>query len=331
MAALSAYMTRAPARVVDEPPVETGLRLVPGAPKLVLLAVVVLVGVSVEADVLPGPAASLVGAGMLLIAIGLACRSAVAARRSGIESGPATWDAAALQQDNARLEAELRAMTCELRRSRVRVAIAAADERCRLERELHDRAQNRLVALQIRLGLARERAEESAPAVATLLAELGDQAEAVGEELRRIACGVYPPRLATHGLADALTAEARFCGVAVRVVAGRLGFSAPGVELAVYQCCLEAIQNAAKHAGRDVRVTVRLGRDGDDLTFSVQDDGRGFAPAATEGSGLAGMRDRIALLGGRLEVSSSAGRGTTVAAVVPWPAKTTNTTRSAPV
>ena len=232
---------------------------------------------------------------------------------------PAAADAARLALENARLEAELQATTNELRRSRARIAIAAAAERHRLERELHDRAQNRLVALQIRLGLAQELVEDSAPEVAALLAELGDQAEAVGEELCRIARGIYPPMLATRGLAEALVAEARFSGVAVRVLASPVGFSTPGVELAVYLCCLEAIQNAAKHAGRDVRVTVRLGREQDELAFSVEDDGRGFDPASADGSGLAGMRDRIASMGGRLEVSSIPGHGTTVAGAVPWP------------
>jgi signal transduction histidine kinase len=203
-------------------------------------------------------------------------------------------------------------------RTRERIAMTAAAERHRFERELHDRAQNRLVALQIRLGLVQERAEESAPDVARLLAELGSQAEAVGEELRDIAHGIYPPLLATHGLAEALIAEARLSGVAVRIVAGPIGSSTRPAELAVYLCCMEALQNAAKHAGRDVQVTVRLGRDEDELTFSVEDDGCGFEPATAEGSGLTGMRDRITALGGRLEVSSIRGRGTTVAGVVPW-------------
>jgi signal transduction histidine kinase len=229
-----------------------------------------------------------------------------------------------LALENARLEAELEATTDELKRTRARIAMTAAAERHRFERELHDRAQNRLVALQIRLGLVRERAEESAPDVARLLAELGNQAEAVGEELRDIAHGIYPPLLATHGLADALIAEARLSGVAVRIVAGPIGSSTRPAELAVYLCCMEAIQNAAKHAGRDVQVTVRLSRDEDELAFSVEDDGRGFEPTIAEGSGLTGMRDRIAALGGRLEISSFPGRGTAVLGAVPWCPRTTN-------
>jgi signal transduction histidine kinase len=166
--------------------------------------------------------------------------------------------------------------------------------------------------------MARERAYGSAPELATLLAELGDQAEAVSEELRRVAHGIAPPLLAPHGLAEALVAEARFCGVPVQVLAERVGSSSADVQSAVYLCCLEAIQNAAKHAGRAVQVTLRLWREGDALAFSVEDDGRGFEPSGAAGSGLAGMRDRIASQGGRLEVSSTLGQGTTVTGAVPW-------------
>jgi signal transduction histidine kinase len=246
----------------------------------------------------------------------------------GIAVGRTSRDAAALALENARLEAELRATTDELRRSRVRIVTAAAAERRRLERELHDGAQNRLVALQIRLGIAQEQAE--APDVANLLSELGDQAEAVGEELRRIARGIYPPLLATYGLAEALTAEARLSGVAVEILASRVGASTPEVELAVYLCCLEAMQNAAKHAGRDASVTVRLSCDEDELTFSVEDDGCGFEPASAQGSGLAGMGDRIVPLGGRLEVTSTLGYGTRVVGAVPWLPRTENTALGAP-
>jgi signal transduction histidine kinase len=327
---VSTYTTHAATEVAGGPLVETGRRVVPGAPKLaVFAAVVVLVVVSMEAS-FPSHAAWLVGLGVLSIAVGLARLTPGTARRAGIETERATRDAAGLALENARLEAELQVTSDELRRSRARIAIAAAAERHRLERELHDRAQNRLVALRIRLGLAQEQAEESTPDLARLLAELGDQADAVGEELRRIASGIYPASLDMHGLAQALMAEARFSSVAVRILDGQVGFSTPGVELAVYLCCLEAIQNAAKHAGRDVRVTVRLCRGGDELTFSIEDDGCGFDPAAAEGSGLPGMRDRIASFDGRLEISSTCGHGTTVAGAVPWPPRTTYDAPSAP-
>jgi signal transduction histidine kinase len=151
-----------------------------------------------------------------------------------------------------------------------------------------------------------------------VLAALGEQAEAAGAELRRIAHGVSPTLLATGRLVDALTAAA---AGSVRILAGRVGFSAPEVELAVYVCCLEAIQNAAKHAGRGVEVTVRLRREGDELAFGIGDDGRGFDPTAGDGSGLTGMRDRIGAVAGWVEVVSAPGRGTTVAGAVQWPAR----------
>ena len=94
------------------------------------------------------------------------------------------------------------------------------------------------------------------------------------------------------------------------------------VERAVYLCCLESIQNAAKHAGSGATVTVRLSREADELRFSVEDDGCGFDPQiATPGAGLAGLRDRVETVGGRVEVDTEPGRGTTVAGAVPWPAR----------
>jgi signal transduction histidine kinase len=208
----------------------------------------------------------------------------------------------------------------ELAESRARLAAAAAEERRRLEGELHDRAQNRLVGLQIRLSLARERTERTAPEVAATLSGLVAEAEAVGEELRRIAHGISPPLLATRGLVDALRGECAHSGIAVQIAAGDIGLSAPDVETAVYLCCLESIQNAAKHAGRGASVAVRLRRDGNELAFSVHDTGRGFDPRVTaRGAGLTGIQDRVDTVGGRVEILAAPGRGTTVAGVVPWP------------
>jgi signal transduction histidine kinase len=231
-------------------------------------------------------------------------------------------DGTSLTLENDRLRAELRASTQELRRSRARIAAAAAAERRRLERELHDRAQNRLVGLQIRLALVQEKVEQSTPEVAAMLAALGDQTAAVMDELRRIAQGIYPPVLATYGLVQALTSDVQGSGVALRVLAEQVPLSAPEVELAAYLCCLEAIQNAAKHAGRDVRVTVRLRCDAGELMFSVEDGGCGFdATEAANGTGLIGMRDRIAAVGGSVAVTSAPGHGTIVSGAVPWPAR----------
>jgi signal transduction histidine kinase len=211
----------------------------------------------------------------------------------------------------------------ELAESRARIAAAGAEERRRLEGELHDRAQNRLVGLQIRLSLAHDRTQQTAPEVAATLSGLTKEAEAVGEELRRIAHGISPPLLATRGLVDALRGECAHSGIAVRIAADDIGLSAPDVETALYMCCLESIQNAAKHAGRGASVAVRLRRDGDELAFSVHDTGRGFDPrVTTRGAGLTGLKDRIETIGGRVEIVAAPGRGTTVAGVVPWPPRT---------
>jgi signal transduction histidine kinase len=208
----------------------------------------------------------------------------------------------------------------ELAESRARIAAAGAEERRRLEGELHDRAQNRLVGLQIRLSLAHDRTEQTAPEVAATFSGLIAEAEAVGEELRRIAHGISPQLLATRGVVDALRSECVHSGIAVQIEAEDVGLSVPDVETAVYLCCLESIQNAAKHAGRGASVAVRLQREGEELAFSVHDTGRGFDPRVTaRGAGLTGLKDRIDTVGGRVEIVAAPGRGTTVAGVVPWP------------
>jgi signal transduction histidine kinase len=211
----------------------------------------------------------------------------------------------------------------ELAESRARTAAAAAQERRRLERELHDSAQNRLVGLLVRLSLVQERTEQTAPEVAATLGRLIQEAEALGDELRRIAHGSAPPLLATRGLVDALRAEGALSGIAVHIAAGDIGLSAPDVENAVYLCCLESIQNAAKHAGPDASVTVRLHREANELVFRVHDTGLGFDPRDTvPGAGLTGVRERIDTVGGRVKIVAAPGRGATVAGVVPWPPRT---------
>jgi signal transduction histidine kinase len=220
----------------------------------------------------------------------------------------------------AAIVSERRRGALDLVESRARIAAAAAEERRRLERELHDSAQNRLVGLQIRLGLAKERTEQSAPELATILTRLVKEAEGLGEELRRIAHGISPPLLATRGLVDALRNECLNSGIAVQIAARDIGLSEPDVDTAVYLCCLESIQNAVKHAGSDAAVAVRLRRAGNDLAFSVHDTGGGFDTRATAwGAGLTGVQDRIETVGGRVKITAAPGSGTTVAGVVPWP------------
>ena len=220
----------------------------------------------------------------------------------------------------AAIVSEHRRAAVELAESRSRIAAAGAEERHRLERELHDSAQNRLIALQMHLGVARERSAQSSPELAATFDRLLDDAVAVGDELRRIGQGISPPVLATLGLAAALTAEATHSAISVHVVAEDVGFSEPEVELAVYLGCLELLQNAAKHGGPGTTVTVRLGLHAGELTFSVHDDGRGFDERGSPwGPGLAGIHDRVLSVGGRIEIVSKPGVGTTATGAVPWP------------
>jgi signal transduction histidine kinase len=221
---------------------------------------------------------------------------------------------------------ERRRAAQELSESRARIAAARERERRQLEGELHDSAQNRIFALRVRLRLAQERSGKTAPELAAALGELVDEAEAVGDDLRRIAHGLSPPMLSTHGLAAALRVEGAHSAIPVNVVAGEIGLSSPHIERAVYLGCLESIQNAAKHAGADATVTVRLRRDEDELLFSVEDTGCGFDPrTTTPGAGLASVHDRVDTVGGRVEVLSAPGRGTTVSGAVPWPSRSAST------
>jgi signal transduction histidine kinase len=204
----------------------------------------------------------------------------------------------------------------ELQESRRRI-VTAQDERARkLERDIHDGAQQQLVALSVKLGLAEQLASRDADKTTALLAELkSDTADAL-ENVRDLARGIYPPVLADHGLAAALEAQARKSPIPVRLSANGSGRYAPEIEAAIYFCCLEALQNIAKYAEAD-DATIRLGRSNGDLTFEVTDDGRGFDPATVEGSGLTNMRDRVEAVGGVLDVSSTPGSGTTIRGRIP--------------
>ncbi|HXE44050.1 MAG TPA: ATP-binding protein [Conexibacter sp.] len=191
-----------------------------------------------------------------------------------------------------------------------------------IERDLHDGAQNVLVAMRLKLGLAADCAAElGARELEQLLIELGEEAQAALEGVRSIARGAGPPLLALRGLADALRAEGARAAVAVEV-AGEVPRSTPEAEAAVFYSCLEVLQNAAKHAGRGVHVTIALACPRDELRFAVEDDGRGF-DATVEGGGgggLAHVRERVAAAGGEVVVASRPGRGTAVRGWAPWPA-----------
>jgi signal transduction histidine kinase len=220
---------------------------------------------------------------------------------------------------NERLAAQVEASLHELRRSRERIVAAADEERRRIERNLHDGAQQRLVALRIKLELAEELARSQGLPDADQLHQLGEDVGEALDEVRSLARGVYPALLVGGGLDDALRAAARRSPVPATVAMTDVGRQPPQIEAAVYFCCLEAMQNAAKHA--NAKALAIVVSDGDALRFSVSDDGCGFdAGELTSGRGLVNMRDRVAAAGGTLVVTSAAGRGTSVAGTIPHPA-----------
>jgi signal transduction histidine kinase len=213
---------------------------------------------------------------------------------------------------------ELRAQAEELQASRARVVAAGNAERRRIERDLHDGAQQYLVGLAVQLRLARELADSSPGKVGSRLDELSEAVHEAQQALRELAHGIYPPLLQDRGLEAALTAAAGRTSIPARVQAGGTGRYEPDIEATVYFCCLEAIQNASKHAGESAQVTIRVWEEEGGLLFEVRDDGAGFeAPAGSGGTGLANMRDRVGAIGGSLRVESELGRGTTVAGAIP--------------
>jgi signal transduction histidine kinase len=229
---------------------------------------------------------------------------------------------AAVVLDNRRLADEASTAALEISRSRARMVAGADRERRRIERDLHDGAQQRLVALRIELELAEELVRRDPERGADRLHELEGGVDEALEEVRSLAHGVYPPILADQGLAEALRAASRQSPIRVDVDADAVGRYPPEVESAVYFCVLEALQNVLKHAEGARRVMVRLdGRAGEELRFSVRDDGAGAGGELVAGAGMTNMRDRIASAGGELEVSSVPRVGTTVRGHVRSPAR----------
>jgi signal transduction histidine kinase len=205
----------------------------------------------------------------------------------------------------------------ELRASRQRLVRAQDEQRRRIERNIHDGAQQQLVALAVKLRLADQLVERDPGKARALLAELQDQTGETLEDLRDLARGIYPPLLAEEGLAAALQAQARKVPVPIEVASDGVGRYDQEVEAAIYFCVLEALQNVVKYAGASA-VRVGLEDDGASLSFRVSDDGTGFDPTATNrGTGLQGMADRVDALGGSLAVVSIPSEGTTVEGTVP--------------
>ena len=226
--------------------------------------------------------------------------------------------AASLRLEQTQLEADLKASTADLASSRVRLMEMAHAERRRLERDLHDGVQQHLVGLRIKLDMAAETFREDPVRGERALASVGRQMDDVLQELRSLARGIYPSLLHECGLREALRAAARNSPIPVAVRAAGIGRYAEDLEVAVYFCCLEALQNVAKHAGPDATTMVTLAQDGPDLRFEVHDSGVGFDPeAAAPGNGLINMRDRIEANGGTLKVTARRGRGTSVRGRVP--------------
>jgi signal transduction histidine kinase len=226
-----------------------------------------------------------------------------------------------LQLDSALQESlrELQRRAEELRASRARVVAAADAERRKIERNLHDGAQQHLVALAVTVRLAQQVAASDPEQARVLLEQLGHDLQDAVQELRDLAHGIYPPVLMDRGLVAALESAAGRAALPVAVVGSDAGRFPQEVEAAVYFCCLEALQNAAKHAGEGVRATVTIERRDEGLSFTIADDGIGFDPEgpAGRGHGFVNMGDRVGAIGGTLEVDSAPGRGTRVSGVVP--------------
>jgi signal transduction histidine kinase len=225
---------------------------------------------------------------------------------------------AGLVMHNLGLTEQLQARLVELRASRLRIVTAQDDQRRRIERDIHDGAQQQLLGIASALALAGSVAGRDDQRERALIARLRAETSGALATLRDLARGIYPPLLAEQGLAAALQAQAAKAPAPVAVSTDGIGRYPAEIETAIYFCCVEALQNAARHApGSPIRVS--LADTGHGPEFEVADDGPGFDPAAATGSGLRNMDDRLAALGGSCWVDSSPGRGTTVAGRVVIP------------
>jgi signal transduction histidine kinase len=218
-------------------------------------------------------------------------------------------------------QAELSEQAEELRRSRARVVAATDRERRRIERDLHDGAQQRLISIGIGLAGATAQLRTDPDAAAAELVDLRRQLHLAHEEVRSLAQGVYPPVLSEHGLVEALRSAVDRYPLPVTLDLHDPGRHPSELEAAVYFCCVEALQNAAKHS-RATKVRVSLGADDESVWFSVQDDGAGFETGSpgsggTATGGMVNMRDRLGASGGTLRLESAPGGGTLVHGSVP--------------
>ena len=232
----------------------------------------------------------------------------------------------ALALHNSRLDSalaasleDLRDVNSELTASRARVVAAADASRRKIERNLHDGAQQHLVALAVKVGLVKKLLTIDPDTAAEMIDELRADVQTTLTELRELAHGIYPPLLRDRGLPEALQAAANRAVHPTRVDA-TIGRHPADLEAAVYFCCLEAIQNAGKHAGDAAEITVTVCENDTEVRFSVADTGVGFDAAgssASLGHGFVNMTDRVGAIGGRIEVSSKVGSGTTIIGHIP--------------
>ena len=212
---------------------------------------------------------------------------------------------------------EVRKQADALRESRARIVASGDAERRRVERNLHDGAQQHLVALAVNLRLAKDIIVDDQEAGLEMLDQLAGEVQETIQELRELAHGIYPPLLVDSGLVEALRAAANRSPLPVQIDTEGIGRYTSEAEAAVYFCCLEALQNAAKHAP-DAHVEIRLWEESGGLLFTVSDDGPGFDPAhAQRGHGYVNMADRLGAIGGTVRWDSEIGKGSQVRGSVP--------------
>jgi signal transduction histidine kinase len=232
------------------------------------------------------------------------------------EPGDAAGARARLALEETEVRAGWESSLAELKESRARLAAASARERLRLERDLHDGAQQRIFSIQIKLDALR--ADTHDDVLARRLEELGDDLAATVQELRELAHGLYPHTLRQFGVADALRSVAQTAPIPVQIVDGIVGRLPEPVEEAIYFSAREAIQNATKHAGRGAKVAVTLEKTDGNVIFTIADNGAGFDTRADgDGLGITNMRDRVGAVGGELEITSQPPNGTVVRGSIP--------------
>jgi signal transduction histidine kinase len=230
---------------------------------------------------------------------------------------------AAIAFERERLAIRTEQMLLEVRGSRTRLLAAADTERRRIARDLHDGAQQRLVALRIELELAAEEAEHDNPHEASTLRGFSTEIEQALEEFRSMTWDIYPAILSDRGLADAVRAVALRAPIPTLVEVGALAEYPLEITTAVYFCCVEALQNVAKHAPDAAGAQIVIGEQDSMLRFSVTDDGPGFPKDRTRlGAGMINMRDRMAAVGGELKIRSAPGQGTNISGKIPLTPRT---------